>query len=200
MKKCPKCGSKRIAPILYGMPAFNEEMEQKLNDERLYLGGCCITNANPTFHCFECKNNVGSPPILIGKNGDEDYREIVTSVRFYDGCFFNGYPELLIVKNKDSITLGVSPGFQNPEAVLNRSMKTSEWKDLMNRLFSEMFLHEWKKNYSNLEILDGEQWGLELKLTGGRVRNYAGSNALPPYWTELKNTFRPFFSEAGIEF
>lgn len=43
MKKCPKCGSRRIAPILYGMPAFSEEMEQQLNEEKLYLGGCCIS-------------------------------------------------------------------------------------------------------------------------------------------------------------
>ena len=40
MRKCPKCGSRRVAPILYGMPAFNEEVEQKLNEEKLYLGGC----------------------------------------------------------------------------------------------------------------------------------------------------------------
>ena len=29
MRKCPKCGSRRVAPILYGMPAFSEEMEQQ---------------------------------------------------------------------------------------------------------------------------------------------------------------------------
>ena len=37
MKKCPKCGSKRVAPILYGLPVFSEELEQKLNNEMLYL-------------------------------------------------------------------------------------------------------------------------------------------------------------------
>lgn len=29
MRKCPKCGSRRVAPILCGMPAFSEEMEQQ---------------------------------------------------------------------------------------------------------------------------------------------------------------------------
>lgn len=35
MRKCPKCGSRRVAPILYGMPAFSEEMEQQLKEEKL---------------------------------------------------------------------------------------------------------------------------------------------------------------------
>lgn len=29
MKKCPKRGSRRVVPILYGMPDFSEEMEQQ---------------------------------------------------------------------------------------------------------------------------------------------------------------------------
>ena len=33
MRKCPKCGSRHAASILYGMPAFNKEVEQQLNDE-----------------------------------------------------------------------------------------------------------------------------------------------------------------------
>ena len=37
-------------------------------------------------------------------------------------------------------------------------------------------------------------------ISSGRVRNYGGSNAYPPYWPELQRTFRPFFKEAGIEF
>ena len=47
MKKCPKCGSTRIAPILYGMPAFDEEMARQLDNEELYLGGCKICGIDP---------------------------------------------------------------------------------------------------------------------------------------------------------
>ena len=67
-------------------------------------------------------------------------------------------------------------------------------------IFSKLYLHEWKKNYNDPNVLDGEQWGIELKLAGGRVRKYGGSSAFPPYWAELKKTFRPFFKEAGIKF
>lgn len=200
MKKCPKCGSKRIAPILYGMPAFDEEMEQLLKDEKLYLGGCCISFAQPEYHCFECKKDIGAPPILLSKHGEEDYRDIVTAVRFSDGGFFGGYPEVLIKKASDKIMLDVRPGFREPEAFLQRELSEAEWKSLLNRLYGKLYLHEWKKNFVDPCVLDGEQWELELKLTGSRVRNYGGSNAFPPYWAELKTTFRPFFKEAGIKF
>lgn len=200
MIKCPKCGSRRVAPILYGMPAYSEEMEQQLKEEKLYLGGCCISGMEPTYHCFQCKKDVGAPPILLSKRGEEDYRNIVTSVRFSDGGFFGGYPEVLAIKGKEGITLDVRPGFREPEAYFQRMMTEQEWNKLMDRLFTKLFLHEWKKNYVDPDILDGEQWELELKLTGGRVRNYGGSNAFPPYWAELKTTFRPFFKEAGIKF
>lgn len=124
----------------------------------------------------------------------------MTSVRFSDGGFFGGYPEVLAIKGKDGITLDVRPGFKEPEAYLQRMLTEQEWNKLMDRLFSKLYLHEWKKNFVDPDILDGEQWELELKLTGGRVRNYGGSNAFPPYWAELKTTFRPFFKEAGIKF
>lgn len=59
MNRCPKCGSEKIAPILYGMPAFDEEMEQKLKSQEHYLGGCCVTDSDPLYHCFGCGKDFG---------------------------------------------------------------------------------------------------------------------------------------------
>ena len=55
-----------------------------------------------------------------------------------------------------------------------------------------MYLHEWKKTFYDPDVLDGEQWELKIKLTGKRRRNYEGSNAYPPYWTELTKLFREY--------
>ena len=43
-----------------------------------------------------------------------------------------------------------------------------------------------------IEKPDGEQWELSIRLTGGRQRNYHGSNAYPPYWEALIKQFKPF--------
>lgn len=59
MNRCPKCGSEKIAPILYGMPAFDEEMERQLNNQELYLGGCCVSDNDPQYHCFGCGKDFG---------------------------------------------------------------------------------------------------------------------------------------------
>jgi len=200
IKKCPKCGSEKIAPILYGMPAFDEEMERELNDQKLYLGGCCITGSDPEYHCFGCGKGIASPPILHSKYGEEDYRDIVTSIRFSDGGFFNGYSEVFIKRTSEKIELVVKPPFSDIAVVSEREMTVGEWKKLINRLYSKLYLHEWKKRFNDWTILDGEQWDLEISLTHGRKRTYSGSNAYPPYWDELKSTFRPFFKEAGINY
>ena len=199
MRKCPKCGSKQIAPILYGMPAMNEEMQQRINEKKIYLGGCMISDRNPTYHCFKCRKNVGTRPVLINKQGKENYPDIVTSIRFYDGGYFDGYPQIMIQK-EEKISLEVTPGHLQPMAYLQREMAKEEWDKLLDRLYNKLYLHEWKKIFYNPEVQDGEQWELEITLTGKRVRNYSGSNAFPPYWAELKTTFRPYFKEAGIKY
>jgi len=46
-RRCPACGSKRIASIMYGYPLFSEELEQKLEAGKITLGGCCISDDDP---------------------------------------------------------------------------------------------------------------------------------------------------------
>ena len=200
MKKCPRCGSKRVAPILYGLPMYDEEMVRKLRNEELFLGGCCVSQCDPQFHCFECGKDVGSPPIIIRNGREEDYRDCVTEIRFSDGGYFTGFPEVSMKKKHGAFEIDVLPGFGDLEGGLHREMTYEEWKKVLDRLYCKLYLHEWKKSFCDPHIMDGEQWELSIKLTEGRKRRYSGSNAFPPYWRELRSVFRPFFKEAGISF
>ena len=65
MTKCPKCGGTHLAPIHYGYPAFNDETKRRVEKKELFLGGCRITGCDPQFHCFDCRKNVGKPPVLL---------------------------------------------------------------------------------------------------------------------------------------
>ena len=58
-KKCPECGSKRVAEILYGMPAFSDKLERDLEVGRIDLGGCCVTDNDPEWQCVECEHAWG---------------------------------------------------------------------------------------------------------------------------------------------
>jgi len=51
--KCPKCGSNNIIKIIYGM--VGPEMGEAENSGEIRLGGCCITDDNPTHYCKDCK-------------------------------------------------------------------------------------------------------------------------------------------------
>lgn len=53
-RKCPECGQAPLASILYGMPAFDEELEQKMNEGRITLGGCCVSDDDPSWECTHC--------------------------------------------------------------------------------------------------------------------------------------------------
>jgi hypothetical protein len=52
-RKCSECGSKRIANIQYGMPAFSE-LEQDIELGRVVLGGCLVGDNDPDWQCADC--------------------------------------------------------------------------------------------------------------------------------------------------
>ena len=51
--KCHKCGKTTVVKILYGMPT--EEAFKLLEQEKLVIGGCCITEKSPDWACSNCK-------------------------------------------------------------------------------------------------------------------------------------------------
>ena len=54
--KCPKCGSSKVAKILYGLPAFDDELEAKIDAGEVVLAGCCIPYGAPllSHECRDC--------------------------------------------------------------------------------------------------------------------------------------------------
>lgn len=52
--KCPNYGSKSIAKILYGLPAYSEELQKKIYEGKIILGGCCQVIGAPLFECNDC--------------------------------------------------------------------------------------------------------------------------------------------------
>ena len=52
-KKCPVCGSTKIAKILYGYLAYSKKLENDLKTEKVVLGGCLITGDDPSWRCLD---------------------------------------------------------------------------------------------------------------------------------------------------
>ena len=68
--KCPHCGERPVARILYGMPIMSAELERDLFEGTVVLGGCCIKINNPTWQCSVCNT-----PIYRKQDMDE-YDEV----------------------------------------------------------------------------------------------------------------------------
>ena len=53
-KKCPNCSSAEfVVPIRYGMPGPG--MQQKYYEGEIKLGGCCMAEDMPNWHCKKCE-------------------------------------------------------------------------------------------------------------------------------------------------
>lgn len=203
--KCPYCGSRNTARILYGMPAFSDELQEKLDSGKIHLGGCCITGVqnskggmiqmDPARYCNDCHKKFAMPPYLVSKDltSAEAYADIVTGITFSVGGFFLGHTEIVIKKNEQGALVSVSKiPYKENDPVEDRQITELRWRRLINRLYSELYIQEWKKKYDDPCVLDGEQWSLEITMMNRRKRTYWGSNAYPPYWSELKAIFRSF--------
>ena len=56
---CPICGSSNVGEYLFGYPAYSYELEEKVNNGEIILGGCCIAEDSPKYHCNECEEDFG---------------------------------------------------------------------------------------------------------------------------------------------
>ncbi len=60
-RKCPQCGSPRIAMIMYGLPDFSsEKLKKDVEEGRIVLGGCIVRPDNPRWQCKGCGARMGT--------------------------------------------------------------------------------------------------------------------------------------------
>ena len=68
---CPNCASSNTCRIMYGMPAYTPELEQKLEAGKVHLGGCIIELDSPNRHCNDCELDfdTNAPSIYLDIDG-----------------------------------------------------------------------------------------------------------------------------------
>jgi hypothetical protein len=53
-RKCPSCGAKPIATILYGLPIYSDELEARLQAGKIEQGGRSRGIGAPEWVCTHC--------------------------------------------------------------------------------------------------------------------------------------------------
>ncbi len=63
---CPKCRSKQVARILYGLHTMplSASLQADFDAGRIRFGGCCILEDSPKWRCLSCGSEWGAHPGL----------------------------------------------------------------------------------------------------------------------------------------
>jgi hypothetical protein len=56
---CPKCGSNKVIPIVYGDIDGSPETMKQIENNEILPGGCLVEKNSPKWECRECKNQFG---------------------------------------------------------------------------------------------------------------------------------------------
>ena len=56
---CPRCGSKDIAEILYGLVPHTDKLQEKARKGKVVFAGCVITANDPGRRCNACGHRFG---------------------------------------------------------------------------------------------------------------------------------------------
>ena len=52
--KCPQCGSRKIARILWGRQNISDELQKEIENGEAILGGCMVPKNSMNWHCRDC--------------------------------------------------------------------------------------------------------------------------------------------------
>ncbi len=86
---------------------------------------------------------------------------------------------------------------QDEEKCLNRKMTGEEWRRMTEAFFETLQIPSRKRNYTpRAACVMGEyRWGLRITLTDQTEYVYHGQGAVPKWWDDLMEVFRPYVTE-----
>jgi hypothetical protein len=172
-KICPKCGSKDVLKIVYGMPSY--ELFKEAENGKIKLGGCMIAvENNPEYGCNDCEYEWNRQEVI-----DKEYKSI-EKVKASIGGYFG--PEY-------NIEINLKEGYfewtekENQTAVaecVKDNLNESEIFDIIDKI-KMIDLLNWKRKFINSEIMDGTCWSSEIFKNKKSIRIH-GVNDYPKEW------------------
>jgi len=186
---CPLCVSNKVVPIMYGMPSFEMWEESKLG--KFELGGCCISEDSPKWHCQACGHEFGS---FLPRFDDLELPEPdginPLKLEFYMGGF--DMPGQYCVKLEgNTVKYGLACGDEWLEIKAEALPTKRKWLNFRKKL-DAINVWKWKRNYVNPDVCDGTQWELIIDY-GIRKKKTYGSNRYPGYADQYDMSETPEF-------
>lgn len=166
------------------------------------LGGCCVEVNSPNKICNDCKKEFGDfdklplsgfksfelfiggysgPSHYIYLNGERK-KKVFKYGYSADGRFIN-------VKKRIPTELSDLDDIKLKQVALNES----QWYDFLDDI-EKCEIDYWNEKYCDPYILDGTQWSIVIKYSGGMKIARSGSNAYPPLWKKLLKVLRKYLN------
>lgn len=166
-RKCPNCGSTNVLSILYGMPTHEAFLEAE--EGKIKLGGCCISLNDPEYFCKECEHEWDKEQAV-----DYAYNQIELIIASVGG-YFGGYYEVEInLKSRELTWKHYGGGYEDSYRKTIRSRTADKFLEELKTID----LMSWKSKYIDNEILDGNQWSIEIVRKERNLKKY-GNNDFP---------------------
>jgi len=124
------------------------------------------------------------------KNICESKINDIISFSFSNGGFFEGYIERKIIYMDNKV---IYKQYSNKKLVNSIEINKEIWLDFIKSILNINIL-SWEKHYNNPNILDGEQWDINIKFHSGDEIEISGSNEYPKEWENFIEIINKYFT------
>lgn len=181
---CPRCGNCENARILWGLPAYDEELIEQEQRGEVWLGGCNVPrDGAPVYHCNACERNFGA-----AKFQGVDLAREITRITYMDRAV--SFPEMRVLtfnltshevihERHDLRTIG--DVFDPP-----LDIEAREAHALAQTMIKRWFFSDWPDTMENvMGVIDGTRWRITVEWPSGSLEK-SGENNYPPYWSRFE--------------
>jgi len=175
-RKCPECGSNRIARVMYGMPEYSEKMAKEIDEKRLILGGCCVTEDDPPWQCVDCD---------IGLYKKSDKESILSPEEYIPSklkLFIGGYmgSSYLVELRDDKLIYSEFVELDKLCGEKEISLTEDSWINFRCSI-DDLEIWSWEERYPNPGMMDGTMWSVVIEYKDNKI-NSRGDNNYPEYF------------------
>jgi len=121
----------------------------------------------------------------------DEFKKKITRFYFSIGGYFSGDDSIEIIKYNTQIK-----SICNEEENIFTNEK---WNEFIDKILNENILN-WKEKYHNNNILDGEQWELEIEFNDLSLFESCGSNEYPSNWQNFINIINEYFPHLELNY
>lgn len=172
--RCPKCLSKTIVPIMYGLPTEKAFLESQQG--KLVLGGCCISDESPKWHCKACEHEFGKemPSFEDLENPEPDGIKPI-KLEFSISGFLGPNHSVKLEHGILKYQFCQRPSY--PQKDVSVVPTNRKWLNFRKKL-DAIDVWQWKRDYPNPGVCDGTQWEFEVDYGLKKITS-SGDNAYP---------------------